>query len=205
MGEAQGDSFISIENLTGTGFDDSLLGTNGSETFIGGNGNDGIFARGGDDTLIGGKGGDILSGGAGTDTASYLTAEGGIELDILRVLLSKGDARDDIFSQIESFTGSSFGDTIVCDNGVNVITGLGGNDLLFGRGGNDILNGGSGNDILNGGSDADTADYSTFLTAQWTRIVLPSGFTRLANTTTGELDTLIQMEFIQFSDGLVVL
>src|SRR6185295_14112803 len=64
-GDAAGDSYVSIENLTGTNFADTLTGDGNANVLAGLDGND---------TLIGGAGADSLDGGAGSDTASYATA-----------------------------------------------------------------------------------------------------------------------------------
>ena len=61
-GGAGSDTLISIENLTGSAFNDTLTG-DASDNVISG--------RAGNDTLNGGGGDDTLDGGAGTDTASY--------------------------------------------------------------------------------------------------------------------------------------
>ncbi len=67
-GSATGDSLISIENLTGSAFKDTLAGNDGANTINGGAGNDLMSGRGGADTLDGGAGLDTLLGGAGADT-----------------------------------------------------------------------------------------------------------------------------------------
>ena len=56
------DTLTNIENLTGSGHNDTLTGDAGSNTLDGG---------AGDDSLSGGAGDDTLDGGAGTDTAHY--------------------------------------------------------------------------------------------------------------------------------------
>jgi serralysin len=63
-GDASGDSFSSIENLTGSGFADTLRGNSGANRIDGGAGND---------LLTGGGGNDVLDGAAGSDTATYST------------------------------------------------------------------------------------------------------------------------------------
>jgi VCBS repeat-containing protein len=69
-GEAIGDKFVSIENLTGSAFDDALYGDRYVNVLSGGDGNDYLEGAGGDDTLLGGKGNDIINGGKGVDQMS---------------------------------------------------------------------------------------------------------------------------------------
>jgi Ca2+-binding RTX toxin-like protein len=66
-GDASGDVFISIENLIGSNFDDTLTGDGGDNRLVGLGGADSLDGRGGDDTLEGGVGDDTLTGGAGND------------------------------------------------------------------------------------------------------------------------------------------
>lgn len=75
-GAALGDTLISIENLRGSNFVDSLTGDAGANTLSGLAGNDTLNGGDGNDTLLGGdgadklsgeKGADILTGGAGKD------------------------------------------------------------------------------------------------------------------------------------------
>ncbi|MGR0188001.1 beta strand repeat-containing protein [Azospirillum aestuarii] len=61
-GEAAGDVLISIENLTGSAFADTLSGDGAANLLDGG---------AGDDCLFGGTGNDTLVGGAGNDTAVF--------------------------------------------------------------------------------------------------------------------------------------
>ena len=77
-GSAQGDTLISIENVFGSNFNDTLTGTSGANQLHGQDGNDVIKGGGGNDFLDGGNGNDILvssiwdastlDGGAGDDT-----------------------------------------------------------------------------------------------------------------------------------------
>src|SRR6478735_3463086 len=59
--DATGDTYINIENLTGSNFDDRLEGLGNNNVLDGGAGND---------ILVGGAGADTLIGGSGIDTAS---------------------------------------------------------------------------------------------------------------------------------------
>ena len=71
-GEALGDQFLGIENLTGGNFDDGLFGDTGANVLRGGNGDDLIKGRAGNDTLFGGQGQDRLNGGDGDDILTGL-------------------------------------------------------------------------------------------------------------------------------------
>ncbi|WP_062762132.1 calcium-binding protein [Falsirhodobacter sp. alg1] len=66
-GFAAGDTYSSIENLTGSKFNDTLRGNQNANTIIGGTGNDKLFGADGADKLQGGAGNDTLTGGAGAD------------------------------------------------------------------------------------------------------------------------------------------
>ncbi|MFG6461195.1 PA14 domain-containing protein [Roseateles sp. DXS20W] len=141
-GDAAGDSFQSIENLTGSAFDDTLEGDAGVNRLLGG---------AGDDVLIGGAGADVLSGGAGSDTASYAGALSGLTVSLADTALNTGDAAGDTFDAIENLAGSGFDDVLIGTTGAN---------RLDGGAGNDLLNGGAGADALIGGAGIDTATYA---------------------------------------------
>ncbi len=67
-GQGVGDTLSSIENLTGTAFNDILTGNTDANVLFGSAGIDTLTGNGGADTLNGGAGIDILNGGAGNDT-----------------------------------------------------------------------------------------------------------------------------------------
>ena len=124
------DKLKSIENITGTIYNDTLIGDAG------------------DNTLQGFGGNDVLKGGAGNDTADFkwngsgITAtlnDSGINNDSIQngtVLSSSGN---DALYGIESIRGSEFADTITGSSGANTIDGGAGNDTLDGGGGIDTL------------------------------------------------------------------
>jgi Ca2+-binding RTX toxin-like protein len=166
-GDAVGDSYINIEGLVGTRFDDQLFGNNASNDVYAADGNDTVYARGGDDNLQGVNGNDFLSGGAGADSldggagvdfAVYDDASAGVTASLASPSANTGEALGDFYVSIEGLRGSNFNDTLIGDDAINTLAGLGGNDYIQGRGGSDTLQGGSGSDQLEGGAGADTLD-----------------------------------------------
>lgn len=67
-GDARGDQFISIENLSGSSFSDKLYGDNLANVLTGAAGNDYLSGYLGNDKVEGGAGADTLIGGLGSDT-----------------------------------------------------------------------------------------------------------------------------------------
>jgi Ca2+-binding RTX toxin-like protein len=140
-GDAVGDTYSSIENITGSAFNDVLVGNDGTNLLQGG---------AGDDLLIGGKGLDALNGGAGNDTVSYVTAASGVSASLASGFGSTGDAAGDTYGSIENLTGSRFADTLAGNSVANILDGGGGNDILSGGAGNDtfVFRGAVGNDTI---------------------------------------------------------
>lgn len=151
-GDAAGDTYSGIENLTGSKFDDALNGDGNANVLDGGNGNDFLFGAAGDDMLIGGAGADMLAGDDGIDTVSYADAQSRVVASLATKTGTLGDAAGDRYDGIENLVGSAFDDTLTGDDGAN---------KLVGGAGNDILVGGYGADILFGDDGRDTASYQT--------------------------------------------
>jgi len=133
-GDAAGDRYVSIENLSGTNYDDILSGDAGDNMLQG---------RSGDDTMAGGAGNDVLSGDDGVDSLS-----GGVGND----LLMGGAGGDALF-------GDDGDDGLYADDGDDWLYGGDGDDNLVAGAGNDNLIGDGGGDLLDGGDGIDTAMY----------------------------------------------
>ncbi|NER24167.1 MAG: calcium-binding protein [Symploca sp. SIO1C2] len=176
------ETWLNIENLVGTAFDDQLIGDAGDNTLDGENGNDTILGNEGNDHLIGGTGIDYFDGGEGRDTVDFRTEEFAINAD-----LSQSRAtyiNDEVVEVIETLInierliGTAFDDTLIGDVENNSLTGADGNDILIGGAGNDRLFGGIGADIFGFSSPNQGIDTITdFNSAQGDLIqVLGSGF-----------------------------
>lgn len=173
------DTMVSIENVTGTNFNDVLTGNGVNNVLSGQEGHDRLIGGAGNDTLNGGSGNDLLNGGTGIDTAFYqIGATAGVTVDLnLTGAQNTGGAGIDTLVSIENVIGSSFNDTLrgadwidnVLDGGLgndilysgeysfNVLNGGAGNDTLISADyGENVLNGGTGDDKLYGGDGGDT-------------------------------------------------
>jgi Ca2+-binding RTX toxin-like protein len=138
-GDAAGDTFAGIENITGSKFNDVLTGDAGANTLNGG---------AGDDVLAGGVGGDKLIGGDGVDTADYSASTAAVTVNLATNVATGGDANGDSFLSIENVAGSKFDDVLIGDAGQNVVNGGAGNDVIAGGAGADVLIGGDGTDTV---------------------------------------------------------
>ncbi|MGL4965429.1 MAG: calcium-binding protein [Inquilinus sp.] len=172
-GDAAGDTFTAVENLSGSQGNDTLVGDDGAnllqgwngndeitgaggnDTVEGGDGNDGLSGGAGADVLRGGAGGDQLDGGDGSDTANYWYSSVGVTVDLATGIGHGGDAEGDTLTGFENLFGSYRNDTLVGDDGANLLQSWNGNDEITGAGGNDTLEGGDGSDGLSGGAGAD--------------------------------------------------
>ena len=109
-GEAAGDTYVSIENVTGSLFADVLIGSAGNN-----------FLRG----LAGA---DVLDGGAGSDTADYanslqIGSSAAVVADLANPANNTGDAAGDVYISIEHLRGSDFSDVLRGDANANFLIG----------------------------------------------------------------------------------
>jgi Ca2+-binding RTX toxin-like protein len=158
-GDAEGDTFLSIEGLLGSGFDDSLTGNSLSNVLAGGLGNDTLDGRGGVDTadysndhFDPGYTADKVVVHLGLNGANGTGVEFDAVIDIHTLTISYTQISTDTLISIEAVTGTRGPDEIVGNEQVN---------LLDGREGDDVLDGGLGHDVLRGGTGSDTASYQS--------------------------------------------
>jgi Ca2+-binding RTX toxin-like protein len=180
---------VSIENVVGSPFADTLIGNaaanrlvgeGGDDKLLGGGGNDVLDGGTGNDVMVGGAGADTFVGGPGTDTVSYArdplpvsvavdgqandgaTGEGdNVGFDVETVIGGNGDDTLNGGDAPHTLIGGPGDDVLVGGNTDDTLNGGGGNDRLVGGGGNDTLQGGAGNDQLDGGEGNDTVDGGT--------------------------------------------
>ena len=181
-GDADGDTFINVEVIEGSAFNDTFLGD--------------FF----DNRFRGGEGADTLDGGFGSDAAEYF-GSAAVNVDLTRAVQQGGDAEGDRLLNIENVFGSGENDSIAGDSGDNFLRGVAGNDRLSGRDGDDTLEGGSGDDTIDGGTGVDTARFDLNF-ADYTIVLQSNGAIRLTDPS-GEIDRVANVEFFEFADGVV--
>lgn len=115
------DTLVSIENVSGTNFNDTLIGNSARNVLAGLGGNDFLDGRAGNDLLEGGGGNDTLQGGDGNDTLN-----GGIGNDHL-----------DGWNGTDTLNGGAGNDTLLGFFGNDTLNGGDGKDTLWGESGND--------------------------------------------------------------------
>jgi Ca2+-binding RTX toxin-like protein len=122
-GDAAGDVYVDIENLTGSGFDDEVMGSSAAN---------------------------VLDGGGGSDFLSYANSTAGVtvSLALTTAQTSTGFASGDTLSNFENLTGTGHADRLTGDAGSNAISGGDGDDTIEGGAGSDAMSGGNGTDTL---------------------------------------------------------
>ncbi|MET4257243.1 Ca2+-binding RTX toxin-like protein [Bradyrhizobium sp. S3.12.5] len=160
-GDGTGDTLVSIENLIGSDFGDSLDGDSGPNRIDGGKGDDIIHGNGGSDMLLGSAGNDTIVLTANVPIGEPAPeAHGGDGDDKITIngdnAVAYGDDGDD------KITVNGNHNTVYGGAGNNTLTVIAGEgNILFGGDGADALTGGPGDDVLRGGDGNDFYAPST--------------------------------------------
>lgn len=155
-GWAAGDTYVDIEQVTGSQNHDVIIGNSESNYIDGQNGNDALYGMGGDDWFLASNGVDYVDGG---DSNAVTLATGGDVIDYrnwsstITVNLSRtagfvkiaGSSTANGAAQLRNVEGYLGG------SGIDDITGSNLADRIDGRGGNDTVRAGDGDDIVYGG------------------------------------------------------
>jgi Ca2+-binding RTX toxin-like protein len=161
-GDAAGDTYVNIRQLTGTPFGATLYGDNTGQQ-------NELFAIGGTNylhgglgyaTLVSGPGADHMFAGPGGGFADYETSASAVTASLADPGINTGEAFGDTYDNIRDLGGSAFNDVLYGDDNGNNILSHAGDDVVFGRGGNDTINGGSGANTLSGGAGSDWFIFS---------------------------------------------
>jgi Ca2+-binding RTX toxin-like protein len=183
--DAAGDVLISIENLGGSTFDDTLTGNAGANLLNGGGGSDILDGAAGADTLYGGNGDDTIDGGDGNDALNgggggifggifggIDTLNGGAGNDALNGGVGADAINGGAGVDIADYNGSADGVTVNLTTNINTggyaegdmltlienLQGSNADDTLTGDIQANLLLGRGGNDVLNGSAGWDTLD-----------------------------------------------
>ena len=219
--------------LYGSVFDDSIAGTSGNDGLFGDTGNDSLSGGTGDDYFhaVAGDGADTLDGGAGHDFAGYQAARTGYTVAMVDArtftVTETASGQVDRLVDVEAigFTDGYVGliaqrfdnqdgstwiqgtyraDSLTGTEGVDGLRGGEGNDTLSAAGGRDYLEGEGGSDQLDGGAGNDYAWYGA-ARANFTLAKQGDGSVTVTDTRTGDVDTLVGVEAVGFTDAPIVI
>lgn len=164
-GDAQGDTLIGIEAITGSNYDDTIIGGTGNDFLRGGDGNDYLKAQIGVDQLYGDAGDDTFYFVSGTASVNETTGTDRLVFDPLwspeDVLVSGNflgfiNSDDDIsFNDITLIEEFEFDGYAVMDlatlqsyNPIVQVNGDAGDNLFYGTSAIEYFNGGDGSDMV---------------------------------------------------------
>ena len=142
------DSLVSIENVSGTAYADTLTGNTDANTLSGQDGADSLDGDDGDDTIYGGAGADLIYGGAGADIIYGGDGDDVIYGDTVADVTSPTASTEAAAADNDIIYGDAGNDTIYGGVGSDTIYGGAGDDVIYGNDWGDTLYGGAGNDIL---------------------------------------------------------
>jgi ELWxxDGT repeat protein len=211
LSNATNGATITTATATGTIQNDDFIGTSGSDTLAGTSGADALTGLAGNDTYTVNNAGDLVieALNQGTDTVQAsiaYTLPNNVENLLLTGTVNLNG------------TGNGLNNVITGNSGNNSLNGAAGNDTLIGGAGNDSLNGAAGIDTLTGGTGTDIfifqfgqstaaaldrvtdfaigTDKIDLLSQTGAAINAPVAFTRAADSTTTNINTIVTNVFI---------
>lgn len=192
--------------INGLGGNDTIVGNGWTLALLGGTGNDLLYAGNrdsqltfgdeGNDTIYGSSVGGAIDGGAGNDIIY-----GGNTGDFI-----KGGAGNDLIygsDASDMITGMEGNDTIHGGGDLDILHGDSGNDLIFGHSGEDSIYGGAGFDIA--AFDDTSLNFTFSSQTVFDYKSTPMKETKVTNLITGEVDTLIDIEALQFQNTQITI
>lgn len=200
------DTLYGIENIIGTGQNDTIIGDANANILTGGAGDDTLRGNGGadqinggsgNDTIFGGYDGDIIDGGNGASERNSIDYSGfstdaTINLNTSKAYLNATSSLFDTISNIHNALAGDGNDTLIGKSGVA--------NTLLGGAGNDTLSGNLDGDRLDGQTDSDTADYGAYTAS--TNITVDMGAQSIAQTGSATAkDTFVNIETIRTGAG----
>lgn len=173
-GDAEGDTFINIEDLIGSDFDDTFKGQSdaSNENFSGGRG---------DDWFVATAGSDVYRGDEDFDTIDYSEYTEAVDVSLYDVVQSTNLGEEVGFGALGAAGHTYYG--------IEHIVGTDYNDTLRGSLGDDVFQAGKGNDTIYGGFGLDTYIYH-----------LGDGQDTIAEALDAGWDTLMFGDGISWSD-----
>ena len=133
------DTLISIEEIIGTPFADSIYGSAANDVFEGLAGNDGLDGAGGRNLVR-------------YNREHEFGGNSGVYVDLSNFYAIDSFGNTDTILNFRDVQGTRYDDVIIGDGLDNWLAGEEGNDQIHGGDGNDVLQGGDGNDTLDGGT-----------------------------------------------------
>ncbi len=174
------DTLISIENVVGSQFGDSLTGNGGNNVFTPG------------------AGADVLIGGGGVDTLDYSSATGAVFINLSNDTVSETSQTTGTFqigaamalvstdtaNGFSNVIGSQFGDRIRLHNGDNAADAGAGDDFIgvVVTNGRDFIDGGSGTDTFQVNGTAAAETFNIYTRNAWLAVAGNSAASLNANT-----------------------